>query len=75
MLIPAQMTLGGRLVPTASRADCFAQHFLSKLELSISKVSMDPGVYNGKCKLLVAYHNFMKKSDIWECFELLNPKK
>ena len=46
------------------RAESFAGHFIEKIRLKVGKTILNPGVNNGKNKLIVACRDFI------ECFDV-----
>ena len=73
--IPSSLTLGGIAVHPGDVANSFAKHFHSKVNNFVNATQVNRNVYNGKNKLIVPNRNFMQKSDVKECLNLLPNKK
>ena len=74
--IPKNLTRGGVPVAEGTVAESFANFFRDKIGDNVSKTNVNSNaVYNGKCKLIVQNRNFMQKSDIKACMNVLNTKK
>ena len=56
-------------------ANSFAKHFYSKVNNFVNATQVNRNVYNGKNKLIVPNRNFMQKSDVKDCLNLLPNKK
>ena len=61
-------------IPEKEVANCFAAYFEDKVDKIDKDAIKDPGVYNGKTKLVAADENFMSPSDILECVKQLKLK-
>ena len=57
--ITLDLKLGGNPIPLGTRAECFAKHFIDKVNLNVSKTKVDKNVYNGKNRLIVGCHDFI----------------
>ena len=73
--IPSSLTLGGIAVHPGDVANSFAKHFHSKVNNFVNATQVNRNVYNGKNKLIVPNRNFMQKSDVKDCLNLLPNKK
>ena len=69
--IPSNLTLAGIPIATHETANAFAKFFNEKLTSHAHKKKVNPGVYNGKNKFIVADRNFMQYCDVKECMSTL----
>ena len=73
--IPSNLTLDGIPIATHETANAFAKFFNEKVMSHANNTKVDPGVYNGKNKLIVPDKNFMQYNDVKECMLTLKNKR
>ena len=62
--IPCNLTLAGIPIATKEIPNAFARFFNEKVTLHAQNTRVDPGVYNGKNKIIVQNRNFMQYNKI-----------
>ena len=67
--------MGGVPVATREIANAFGKFFSTKVNTLLANSKIEPGVYNGKNKLIVQNRNFMTKTDIRECIYSIKSKR
>ena len=72
--LPINMSLNGLSINPNDLPDSFAVFFRNKVQRIVENTKIDPGVYNGRNKIVVDDRFFMNYNDVKECMSTLKHK-